>query len=75
MIKVNISNNLKRASEMVERDKTIKETLETYGFDYTTGSWSIDGSPLRAGEINKTFAEMGVSEKCYLIGVAKTQNA
>ena len=30
---------------------------------------------LSAGEVNKTFADFGVTEKCYLTSVAKLDNA
>ena len=36
---------------------------------------NLDGTTLKAGDLNKTFADFGVTDSCYLLAVAKADNA
>lgn len=75
MIKVYYGNNVKRDSETTTPGTTIKAFLDSVDFNYSSGVMSLDGSTLNPGDINKTFEEMGVTDKCYLINVVKADNA
>ena len=75
MIKVTIGNNVKRTSEVFERDTTLREALESQDIDYTSGVMNLDGSTLSPGDLDKTFADFGITEKCYLLNVVKADNA
>lgn len=75
MIKVTLGNNVDRKSIIVDENKTLKSVLEENGIDYSRGAMHLDGASLGAGELNKTFAELGVTEKCYLLNIAKMDNA
>ena len=75
MIKVTIGNNVKRDSIIVDENTTLRSALEDNGIDYTTGTMHLDGSSLKAGDLDKTFAEFGITEKCYLLNVVKADNA
>ena len=75
MIKVTIGNNVKRTSEVFERDTTLREALESQDIDYTSGIMNLDGSTLSPGDLDKTFADFGITEKCYLLNVVKADNA
>jgi hypothetical protein len=75
MIKVTIGNNVKRTSEVFERDTTLREALESQDVDYTSGIMNLDGSTLSPGDLDKTFADFGITEKCYLLNVVKADNA
>lgn len=81
MINVTVGNNLKRKSVLVNENKTLKSVLEEQHIDYSRGMMNIDGAPLSAGELNKTFAELGYSgevegkDSCYLLNVVKADNA
>ena len=75
MIKVTIGNNVKRTSEVFERDTTLREALESQDIDYTSGVMNLDGSTLNPGDLDKTFADFGITEKCYLLNVVKADNA
>jgi hypothetical protein len=35
---------------------------------------NLDGSPLHPGDLDKTFADFGIAEKCYLLNVVKADN-
>ena len=75
MIKVTIGNNVKRSSEILDENTTLREALEDAEIDYTRGVMNLDGSTLNPGDLDKTFADFGISEKCYLLNVVKADNA
>ncbi|MBQ3022909.1 MAG: hypothetical protein IJD91_06285 [Clostridia bacterium] len=75
MIKVTVGNNVKRESVIVDENTTLRTVLEDNGIDYTSGTMHLDGSSLKPGEIDKTFADLGITEKCYLLNVVKADNA
>ena len=75
MIKLTMGNNVKRKDEILDRDTTLREALENAEIDYTSGIMNLDGSPLQPGDLDKTFADFGISEKCYLLNVVKADNA
>ena len=75
MLKVTVSNNVKRNSVIVSSDTTLRQVLETNEIDYTRGLVNLDGAPLMAGDLDKTFADFGIAEKCFLSAIVKTDNA
>lgn len=75
MIKVTVGNNVKRESVIVDENTSLRAVLEDNGIDYTSGTMHLDGSSLKPGEIDKTFADLGITEKCYLLNVVKADNA
>lgn len=75
MIKVTIGNNVKRESVIIDENTTLRAALEDNGVDYTSGTMHLDGSSLKPGELDKTFADLGITEKCYLLNVVKADNA
>ena len=75
MIKVTLGNNVKRSSEIVDENTTLREALEDADIDYTVGIMNLDGSTLNPGDLDKTFADFGITEKCYLLNVVKADNA
>jgi len=75
MIKVTMGNNVKRTSEVLDENTTLREALEEAEIDYTIGMMNLDGSPLSPGDLDKTFADFGIAEKCYLLNVVKADNA
>jgi len=75
MIKVTMGNNLKRTSEIIDENTTLREALEEAGIDYTTGIMNLDGSTLEPGDLDRTFSDFGVKDKCYLLNIVKADNA
>ena len=75
MIKVTMGNNVKRKTEILDENTTLREALEDAEVDYTTGIMNLDGSSLNPGDLDKTFADFGIAEKCYLLNVVKADNA
>lgn len=75
MIKVTIGNNVKRESVIVNPNSTLRAVLEQANVDYTRGVMHLDGSSLNPGDLDKTFANFGITEKCFLLNVVKADNA
>lgn len=75
MIKVTIGNNTRREAVIVDENTTLRALLEDNGIDYTSGVMHLDGSSLNPGDLDKTFAQHGITEKCYLLNVVKADNA
>lgn len=75
MIKVTVGNNVKRESVLVEKTSTLRSVLEENEIDYTRGVMHLDGSSLNPGDLDKTFEQMGITEKCFLLNVVKADNA
>ena len=75
MVKVVVGNNVKRNSVIVESSTTLRAVLEEAGIDYTRGSMHLDGSTLQPGDLDKSFDDFGITEKCFLLNVVKADNA
>lgn len=75
MIKVTVGNNVKRESVIVDSSTTLRQVLEDAGIDYTRGVMHLDGSSLQPGDLDKTFASFGITDKCFLLNVVKADNA
>lgn len=75
MVKVIVGNNVKRNTVIVDGSATLRSVLEGNGVDYTKGMTSLDGATLGAGDLDKTFGDFGITEKCYLLNVVKADNA
>ena len=75
MIKVVTGNNVQRRSTIVDSSTTLRQVLDAAQIDYTRGSMHLDGAPLQPGDLDKTFAQFGITEQCYLLNVVKTDNA
>jgi len=75
MIKVTMGNNLDRKSEIVNANTTLRAALEMAEIDYNRGMMNLDGSPLDAEDLDRTFADFGIADKCFLLNVVKADNA
>ena len=75
MVKVVVGNNVKRESVIVDGGTTLRKVLEDAGIDYTRGVMHLDGSSLQPGDLDKTFTQFGITDKCFLLNVVKADNA
>ncbi|MCL2638457.1 MAG: hypothetical protein FWD48_08825 [Oscillospiraceae bacterium] len=75
MIKATLGNNVKRKTEILDPNTTLRKALEDAEIDYTRGIMNLDGSTLSPGDLDKTFADFGITEKCFLLNVVKADNA
>jgi len=75
MIKAIIGNNISRSQSIIDENTTLREALEQANIDYAIGMTSLDGVTLKAGDLDKTFADFGIEDHCYLMNVVKADNA
>ena len=75
MIKCYVGNNVSKKAAIVDENITLRDCLEQNGVEYGVGQLHLDGSALSPGDLDKTFADFGITEKCFLLSVAKTTNA
>ena len=75
MLQVTVGNNVKREKMIVDADRTLRSVLEEANVDYTRGVMHLDGSSLNPGDLDRTFENFGISEKCFLLNVVKADNA
>lgn len=75
MVQVIMGSTLERKTVVLSPDTTLRQALEDNGIDYTSGTMHLDGAPLGPGDLNKSFADLGVTERCYLLQVVKASNA
>ena len=71
MIKVIIGTNTNRQEILVDPHTTIRRVLEENNIDYGVGNVHLDGLSIPSQDLDKTFLEKGIKEKCMLIIVAK----
>lgn len=74
-IKVLVGSNLKRETKLVKDTDTLRSVLEGAGVNYSTSPVTLDGATLNPGDLDKTFADFGIKESCYLFSVKKADNA
>lgn len=75
MIKVEIGNNYGRHPVILDENTTLRAALEENEVDYSRAIPCLDGATLRPADLDKTFAEMGVTDHCYLLSSIKADNA
>ena len=75
MVKVTVGNNVKRETVIVEGNATLRSVLEGAEVDYTRGTMHMDGAPLAPGDLDNTFDQFGVAERCFLLYVVNADNA
>lgn len=75
MINVTLGNNVKRVPAILDPSTTIREALEQHNIDYSVGVIHLDGASLNPGDMDRSFRELGIQDKCFLLNVAKGNNA
>lgn len=75
MVKVTVGNNVKRTAVIVDENTTLRKVLTDNNIDYSRGTMHLDGSSLNPGDLDKTFAQMGITTTCFLLNVVKADNA
>ena len=75
MIRVIVGTTTQRHEKNYTADTTIRTILEDNAVDYSTAQVMLDGATLQAGTMDKTLADLNITEKCMLIAVVKASNA
>ncbi len=75
MIQVTIGTNTNRTKVNVDPNRTLRSVLEENEVNYSVAAVHLDGVSLKPGDMDKTFADLGITESCYLIAVIKADNS
>ena len=75
MVQIKIVTNAIRKTIATDENNTVRDVLEANEINYELAPVYIDGAPLGIGDHDKTFSELGITEKCMLTSVVKTENA
>lgn len=77
MISVVIGNTLNRdPAIIVEKTTTLRQAFDmSANFGYDGGLVQLEGNVLQYDDLDKTFADFGIEEKCFLLNVIKVDNA
>ena len=75
IINITTGNNVSRKTVPTTSDTTIRDFCEANGVEYTRGGLHLDGAPLGAGDLDKSFSDFGITSKAYLLQVVKADNA
>ena len=75
MIKVIVGTTTERIDKNYAPSTTIRTILEDNAIDYSVAQIMLDGASLKAGEMDKTLADMNITEKCMLMAVVKANTA
>lgn len=74
MIKVTIIQNTTRTAVLVEDTATPKQVIAEQGINLGTAVMHLDSCPLTPETMNKSFADIGITDECLLVAVTKTNN-
>ena len=81
MLRITVGTTLESSPAKVKSaETTVREMLAEYqeetGFDISTGSWAINGTPLRHEEYDKSFSALGYTDgNIYLMNIVNAKNA
>lgn len=75
MIRVIVGTTTQKFEKNYAPNTSLREILEENAIDYSVAQVMLDGASLQAGDMDKTLADMNVTEKCMLIAVVKAANA
>jgi hypothetical protein len=74
-IRVTVGTNTSRKNVIVDASTTLRKVLEDNEIDYSRANVNLDGASLNPGDMDKTFADLGIAESCFLIASIKQDNA
>lgn len=74
-IRVTIGTNTNRKNVIVDASTTLRKVLEDNEIDYSRANVNLDGASLNPGDMDKSFATLGITESCFLIASIKQDNA
>lgn len=76
MIKVTVGSNFnQKVVEVDESVDTVRKVLDDNHIDYNRFTVFLTGDVVRTDMLDKTFAQNGVYEDCYLVTTTKADSA
>ncbi len=74
MITVTLNANGRRTSILTTEDTKLTDFCAQQNLSSNIVPY-LDGSPITAAQMNKTFAELDITDTCVISSVVKTNNA
>jgi hypothetical protein len=75
MIQVILGDNVYRQTFLVDPNTTLRALLEEHDIDYSIRTLQLNGRVVAGDDLDQTFADFGITEKCSLLQVAKADPA
>lgn len=75
MVSVELTARGKRRTILADENATIMSVLDANGVDVRLTPPALNGAMLDADELESTFVELGIIDRCLLTCVVKTSNA
>lgn len=74
MITVTLNANGRRTTVLTDSSKKLSEFIAEQNLNSSVVPY-LDGAPITATQMGKTFAELGIEDTCIISSVVKTNNA
>ena len=74
MITVTLNANGRRTSVLADENTKLADFCAQQNLSSNISPY-LDGSPITAVQMNKTFAELDITDTCVISSVVKTNNA
>jgi len=75
MLRIYVGTNTNRTAYTLSPETTLRAAFETAGVNYEMGTATLDGSTLQPGDLDKSFADFGITGTAYLLSIVKANNA
>ena len=75
MIRVNFSTNAGTTQEIFTPDTTLRGVFESFGINLNNRQVFVDGSPIRVGDMDRNFDQLGITSSCTLSAIDQKNNA
>ena len=75
MVIVSLISQTGRVERIVADNTIIRQFLINNNVNPESGMTSVSGTTLSTGELDKTFADFGISDHCFVANVAKPNGA
>lgn len=75
MIQVRLGNTTETKTVILDGNTSLRSALEDNAIGYETATVYLDGCTINPGDLNKTFNDLGIGERCTLMAIINTKNA
>lgn len=65
---------IREEEDIINQDMKIEDFMDKHEIVFTPSALRVDGVTITENNMGKTFAELGVGERCYFTRSAKTDN-
>ena len=74
MVTVTLNANGRRTTVLTDVNKKLSDFIAEQNLNSSVVPY-LDGAPISASQMSKTFAELGIEDTCVISSVVKTNNA